>query len=225
MKILKFTLLSVLLVIPLFGSAQWMWEGEYNRFGLQAGANHFNISTGDLPISAGTSWTAGFTGRASFYNDFQFVYGINFFDFRNSVAGRIEADPDSNPAGIEFNTIGVQGSLMGSLKILEHYLSVEAGPVLQINSKFNPRQDKELFYIEDYDLQARDIREISTFNVNLAIGATGGFESFKAWVQYQHGVNNILNGLNDEGLREKDPGAADFRGYVSMFMIGIAMFL
>ncbi len=225
MYLKKILVLCMIISFPWICSGQGMWYGEYDRLGLQAGMNSFNIVSGDLPISAGISWTAGFTGRSFFYEDFQFAYGINFFDFQNTVAGRVRADPASDYSDIEYNMIGVQGNFFGSYKILDHFLSVEAGPVIQVNGDFNARQDKELYYIQDYNLQAIDIEEVSTFNFNFAIGLTGGFESVKLWVQYQRGLNNILKGLNDNQLGDRDPGAADLRGHVSLFMAGVVMFL
>ena len=225
MDLRKFLAMGLLLMIPYIATAQRQWSGDYSRLGLQGGMNYFNIDTGDLPIDGGISWTAGFTTRASFYNDFQFVYGINFFDFQSRVAGRTKQDHSSQAADIEYNMIGVQGNFFGSYKLYDHYLSVEAGPVIQVNGKYKPRQDKELYYIKEYNIQANEIENVSPFNVNLAVGLTGGFESFKFWVQYQYGINNILNGLNDEGLREKDTGAADFSGNMNIIAAGVVMFL
>lgn len=225
MVLKKIILLCIIFCFPYVSNAQGMWYGEYDRLGLQAGINSFNIISGDLPISSGISWTAGFTGRSSFYEDFQFVYGVNFFDFQNTVAGRTKSDPASDYSDIEFNTIGVQGNFFASYKVLDHFLSVEAGPVIQVNGDFKARQDKELYYIQDYNLQAIDIEEISTLNFNFAVGLTGGFESVKLWIQYQRGINNILQGLNDKDLAEKDPGAADLNGHLSLLMAGIVMFL
>ncbi|NJW55343.1 hypothetical protein HC175_20735, partial [Salinimicrobium sp. CDJ15-91] len=70
----KFLLLGVLLIFSFSTQAQRrIWDGEYNRLGLQAGANYFNIVTNDLEVQPKVSWTAGFTTRASFYENWQFV--------------------------------------------------------------------------------------------------------------------------------------------------------
>ena len=205
--------------------AQRIWDGEYNRLGLQAGANNFNILTGNFEVKPGTSWTAGFTTRANYYNDFQIIYGLNFFDFNASVPGRERiVDPIANE-DVEYNMIGVQVNLMGSYKLIGNHLGVEAGPVIQVNGKFEPRQDKELFYLEEYDILASDIEDVSTINFNLAVGLSGGFESFKFFAQYQYGINNFLNGLNDEGLNDVDPRAIDFQGKLSIITAGIMIFL
>ena len=202
-----------------------MWNGEYNRLGLQVGANRFNIITDDLTVEPKISWTAGFTARASFYNDFQFVYGINFFDFNVDIQGRERIETPEASEMIPYNLIGVQLNFFGSYKLYDHYLSIEAGPVVQVNGKLEARQDKELWYVSTYDVQAIDIEKISPFNVNLAVGLTGGFERAKFWVQYQHGINNMLNGLNDEGLQELDADFPKAKGNMSIIVAGITMFL
>lgn len=202
-----------------------LWDGEYNRLGLQAGANYFNIVTNDLPITPKVSWTAGFTTRASFYNDFQFVYGINFYDFKMSIDGREKVELNSPSQAIEYNMIGVQGNFFGSYKLYEHYLSIEAGPVIQVNGKLDARQDKELWYLSNYNINAIDIEKVSTLNFNMAVGVSGGFETVKFWVQYQYGLNNMFKGLEDEGLREKDAGFTNPEGHISMVAGGITMFL
>lgn len=202
-----------------------MWDGEYNRFGLQAGANRFNIVTDELAIDPKISWTAGFTSRASFYNNFQFVYGINFFDFNVDIQGRDKIIDERVVDVIPYNMIGVQLNFLGSYKLYDHYLSIEAGPVVQVNGKLEARQDRELWYVSSYDVQAADIEKVSPFNVNLAVGLTGGLESVKFWIQYQHGINNILRGLNDEGLQEIDPDFPKLNGNMSIIVAGLTMFL
>lgn len=202
-----------------------MWDGEYTRLGLQAGANYFNIVTNDLDIAPKVSWTAGFTTRASFYNDFQFIYGINFYDFKLDIDGREKVELTSPSQAIEYTMIGVQGNFFASYKLYEDYLSIEAGPVVQVNGKLDARQDKELWYLGNYNIRAIDIEKVSTFNVNFALGVSGGFEKVKFWAQYQYGLNNILKGLEDEGLREKDAGFTNPKGHISMVAAGVTMFL
>lgn len=221
----KLLLLSAVILISFVSNAQRIWEGSYNRLGIQAGVNYFNIMTDDLPLQAKPSWTAGFTTRASFYNDLQFIYGINFYDFKLDIDGRTKIEADSPKRAIEYNMIGVQANFFGSYKLLGHNLSVEAGPVVQVNGKLDARQDKEYFYLEGYDIQAIDIEKVSPFNVNIAAGISGGFETLKFWLQYQYGINNILNGVNDEGLKEKDASVPDFKGNLSMVAGGITIFL
>lgn len=218
-------ILGLLMLFPFFSQAQRIWDGEYNRLGLQAGVNHFNVHTGNFSISPGTSWTAGFSGRASYYNDFQFIYGLNFFDFNATIDGRQKQEDEIASEELPFNMIGVQGNFFGSYKIIENYLSAEAGPVIQVNGKFEPRQDRELFYVEEYEIQATDLENVSTLNFNMAVGISGGFESVKFFAQYQYGINNFFGGLEDEGLSGIDSRVTDLSANLSIITAGIIVFL
>lgn len=223
---IKYILLLYSLVVTCVSNGQGMWDDIYNRFGAQAGVHQFSIITDDIDLEKGISWSAGFTARAFLYENFQVVYGLSFYDFKNTVAGRERQDLLSRKDDIQYNLVGLQTIFLGSYKIIDHYLSVEAGPVVQMNGRFKPRQDKELYFIEGYNnIVAKDLKKISGFNVNLALGVTGGFQAFKFWAQYQHGINNILRGLKDEGLETKDPKAINFKGHIKIFSLGIAIFL
>lgn len=222
-KILLFT--SILFFSFNSEAQRRLWDGEYNRLGLQGGVNHFNIRTDHFDVAPKISWTAGFTTRASFYEDFQFVYGINFYDFKIDIAGRTKAELSSPTTQIEYNMIGVQGNFYASYKLIDHYLSVEAGPVVQVNGKMDARQDKDLYYVGQYNLNAVDIEKVSPFNVLLAVGVSGGLEAVKVWVQYQHGLNNFLLGIDEEGLREKDPSVPAFKGNLSIIAGGVTFYL
>ena len=226
MNLKKILLVAGVLLFSLQASAQrGIWDGEYTRPGLQAGVNYFNINTNDLPVTGKVSWTAGFTTRDSFYENFQFIYGLNFYDFQLDIEGREKIDLTSPSEAIEYNMIGVQGSFMGSYKIYDHYLSIEAGPVIQFNGRLEPRQDKELWYVANYNIEAIEIQKVSAFNVNLAIGVSGGFEKVKFWLQYQHGLTNMFRGLEDENLQEKDAGFTNPEGNMSIIATGVTMFL
>lgn len=217
----------VLLVICLFSinSHAQLWDDEYNRLGLKAGANYFNIITQDLPLTPKASWTAGFTTRSTFRRNFQWIYGLQFYDFQATITGEQKLDHSQPYEQIPFNMIGVQASFLGSYKILGDHLSVEVGPVIQVNGKFEPQQNMELYYIKGYSFQSQDMQNLSTFNFNLAFGISGGVEKVKLWAQYQIGLNNILSGLNKENLEEKDPIAKNFEGRLSMLTAGIVVFL
>ena len=230
MNLKKSVFLIVLMLLTTLSHSQSMMGGEGNRLGLQAGVNHFDIHTGNFDVEPGISWTAGFTNRSDYLDDYQIIYGINFFDFRPKLQGReereaTEGNEELQYEQLQYTMVGVQASLMGSYKIIGNYLSVEAGPVIQVNGKFKPQQNRETWYVQHYDYQAMDIENVSVFNVNAAAGISGGFESVKFFAQYQYGLTNFLGGLNDEGLEEIDPEAQDFSGNLSIITAGVILFL
>ncbi len=104
-------------------------------------------------------------------------------------------------------------------------LSVEAGPVVQVNGKLDARQDKEYGILGTTISMLLILKKYLPFNVNLAAGLSGGLEKLKLWAQYQYGLNNMLKGLKDEGLQEKDATVTDPKGHMSMVAGGITIFL
>lgn len=193
--------------------------------GFKGGLNVLSIQNETLPFSEEISWTAGLTTRSSYFDDFQFIYGINFYDFKTTLPGRTRPEYTEATEEIKFNMIAVQVNFFASYKILGHHLSVEAGPVVQVNGELEPQLNQEYFYVTDYDLQAKDLQKVSAFNFNLAVGLSGGFERVKFWGQYQYGLNNFLNRLNDENLDALDPRAKNFQGNINMISGGVVVFL
>ena len=61
----KFLFFAALLMMSVSMQGQRrMWNGDYNRLGIKAGGNYFNILTDDLPIEPKVRSTARFTARA-----------------------------------------------------------------------------------------------------------------------------------------------------------------
>jgi hypothetical protein len=48
MNLQRILILAGFLCLPFMSSGQRIWDGEYNRLGLQAGVNHFTIQTSEL---------------------------------------------------------------------------------------------------------------------------------------------------------------------------------
>ena len=99
------------------------------------------------------------------------------------------------------------------------------GKMFELNSLVledvvNPQQRPKIDEYEDYiltgyqELTAKDIQDISRFNVRLAAGLTTGLEHFRISAQYQYGLTNILGGLNGNDL-END----DFKGNSSTIIV------
>jgi hypothetical protein len=94
---------------------------------------------------------------------------------------------------------------MLSYKIVENHLSIEAGPVFQINDKFKIDDDDntdntiEGAALKDDGtaLRAGDILKVSQFSFYPAVGITAGVRHVRLNVQYLIGVTNLLGKLND----------------------------
>ncbi len=178
---------------------------HYNRLGITAGYTLFDISTSDLNTKQAGGFMAGFTTRGAFRNNFDLIYGLNFYSHNVAVFGR-KPDNAFETQYIDYKLQGVQINFFGSYNIIKHHLSLEFGPILNISGKMKLSRDQFEDYIlyGDDNLIAIDIEDISPVNFLVAGGISGGLESFRASVQYQYGVTNMLNKLNDKDLKNTD---------------------
>ena len=195
-------------------SAQRNYD-EYNRMGLFGGLTLFDINTSDFVTEQGTGFAAGFTTRGSFRNNFDLIYGISFYSTSLGIEGSTALGTDTQ--NISYSMSAAQVTFLGSYNIVKHHLSLEFGPVLQINSKMNlDSETREDYVLTGYNtLTAKDVQDISKVNFHVVGGITAGIESFRVFAQYQYGVTNTLNKLNDKNL-EKD----DFEGHSSTITLG-----
>ena len=85
-------------------------------------------------------------------------------------------------------------------------MSFEVGPIIQVNGKLVVDSDKANNLISGTTLLAKDIQDISKFNVYPMVGITFGVLHFRANISYQYGINNMLGNLNNQNLRYKFKG-------------------
>jgi len=197
--------------------AQRNYDG-YNFLGIQGGITFFDIITDDLVTQQKEGFTAGFTTRGAFRNDFDLIYGLSFQSASVGVEGRGLLD---NTENIGYTIQGVQLNFLGSYNIIVKHLSLEFGPIFDINGKMKLEDDKyEDYILTGYNtLTAADIQDISKFNVRLAGGLTAGLEHFRVSAQYQYGVTNMLGSLNDKGLENED-----FKGNSSTIVLAAVIY-
>lgn len=192
---------------------------DYNFLGILGGVTLFNIKTDDLVTKQYSGVTAGFTTRGAFRNNFDLVYGISFQSASVGIEGSNILGKDTQ--SINYTLQGAQISFLGSYNIIVKHLSIEFGPVFNINGKLKLDNEKYKNYIlSGYDtITAEDIQEISTFNVQVAGGLTAGFEHIRIFGQYQYGVTNMLGKLNDKELENKN-----FKGNSSTIIVGAVIY-
>lgn len=192
---------------------------DYNFLGIQGGVTLFDIQTNDLVTKQHSGFTAGFTTRGAFRNNFDLVYGISFQSASVDVEGSSSAGTDTQ--NISYTVQGAQINFLGSYNIIVKHLSLELGPVFNINGKLKLDNDKFKDYVlTGYEtLSAEDIQDISKFNVHLAGGITAGLEHFRVHAQYQYGVTNMLGKLNDKDLENNN-----FKGNSSTIIVGAVIY-
>ena len=196
---------------------------HYNRLGVTGGFNLFDINTSDLITSQEGGFMAGFTTRGSFRNQFDLIYGLTFFNNRIGIEGfglTAEGTPtDRQP--IKYTIQAVQVNFLGSLNIVKHHLSIELGPVLNVNGKMKVDSDRfDNYIISGYNnLRASDLEDISKVNLRVLGGITAGLENFRLTAQYQYGLTNMLKNLNDKELE-----FSDFDGKSSTLVFGAIVY-
>lgn len=217
LKILLFVTFSLFLLHHSVAQRNYQY---YNRLGFQGGFTLFDISTSDLNTKQGTGFIFGFTTRGSFYNKFDLIYGMNFLNNKIEILGR-NAENSLETQNIDYTIQGVQVTFLGSYNIVRHHLSLEAGPILNINGKMKLDSNKfEEYILDGYnELKAEEIQDISKINFHLAGGLTAGLENFRISAQYQYGVTNMLNKLNDKNLE-----STNFKGNSTTIVLLAVMY-
>lgn len=211
----KIFLTTVLVFISVVATAQYKYR-DSNRIGIIFGVNHFTLNTSNFDAKPSTGWNAGLSMRGNFYNDWDMVYAMQFSENNFTVATRnlFLANEDVN-----YKLASAQISLMLSYKIVENHLSLEFGPVVQVNGKLNIDKENENNIISGTTLLAKDITDITKFNFYPAVGITAGVKHLRVNVQYQYGVNNILGNLNKQDF------GPNFKGNAGILSANLLIYL
>ncbi len=193
---------------------------QYNRLGLTGGFSLYDIKTSDLVTKQGNGFTAGFTSRGSFRNNFDLIYGLDFYSNTVEIFGR-NATNSFETQFIDYNLQGVQIKFLGSYNIIRHHLSIEFGPILNVSGKMKVNSEQfEEYILDGYtSLKAKDIEGVSPVNFHVMGGISGGLESFRVSVKYQYGVTNMFNGLNDDELEN-----TNFKGNSSTIIFALVVY-
>ncbi|MFE3846920.1 outer membrane beta-barrel protein [Flavobacterium sp. LB3P45] len=192
----KIGLTSVFILISIAGFAQYNYR-DANRIGITFGVNQFTLNTSNFQTNAGSGWNGGLSVRGNFYNNWDMVYALQFSENNFTVATK--SFFLANEA-VNYKLSSAQISLQLSYKLIENHLSVEFGPLVQVNGKFKIDSNKENNNISGTTLLAKDIVDISKFNFYPTVGITAGVRHFRVNVSYQYGLNNMLGNLNTKNL-------------------------
>jgi hypothetical protein len=192
----KIVLTSVFILVTTAVFAQYDYR-DSNRIGITFGVNQFALKTNNFQTTAGLGWNAGLSMRGNFYNDWDMVYAMQFSENNLTVATKKLILGDE---AVNYKLASAQVSLQLSYKLIENHLSIEFGPLFQVNGKFKIDSDTENNIISGTTLLAKDIIDISKFNIYPTAGITAGVRHLRVKVSYQYGVNNMLENLNNKNL-------------------------
>jgi Outer membrane protein beta-barrel domain len=169
---------------------------DANYIGVSFGVNQLTLNTSSIDATVESGFQGGLSVRGNFYNDWDMVFGMQFsetrlsFDSKEAVTSKIEK--------VEFKLPGVQVFVTPSYKIVENHLSVEFGPMIQINDKFKYQSDLETnTLLTNSNVTVKDFASVSNLNISLIAGITAGLKHLRVNVQYQAGVTNLLNKVNN----------------------------
>lgn len=211
----KIFVTTVFVFISLAASAQHKYR-DSNRIGIIFGLNQFDLKTTNFQAKPANGWNVGLSMRGNFYNDWDMVYAMQFSENNFTVATQnlFLASEDVN-----YKLSSAQIYLMLSYKIVENHLSLEFGPLVQVNGKLSIDEENENNIITGTTLQAKDIQDINKFNFYPAVGITAGVKHLRVNVQYQYGVNNMLKNLNKHG------SGPDFKGNAGIVSCNLLIYL
>ena len=190
---MKNTVLFLIILCCSFNSnAQYQYR-DGNRIGISAGISQMSLISSNFNATPGSGFMGGLSVRGNFYNDFSMTFGMQFFNNSFSLETVNSAFKEED---VKFTTEGVQVRLLLSYNIVENFLAVDFGPVLQVNGKLKLDKDNEKNTFPGAPLlKAEDIVDVTTINGNLYFGITGGSKVVKAVIFYQYGLNNFMNKL------------------------------
>ncbi|TDE31498.1 PorT family protein [Flavobacterium ranwuense] len=194
MRKILLTLLFVFISITAFSQYEYR---DSNRIGIAFGVNQFTLNTNNFQTKPELGWNAGLSMRGNFYNNWDMVYTIQFSENNFSVATNTLTLAKED---VNYKLASAQVSLQLSYRLIENHLSLEFGPIVQVNGKLNIDNNDANNVISGTTLLAKDIVDISKFNFYPTVGITFGVRHFRANVSYQYGVNNMLENLNNKNL-------------------------
>ncbi|TYB79894.1 hypothetical protein ES674_02815 [Bizionia myxarmorum] len=187
-----------------------------NGIGIYGGLTQYDIVTDNFTTKKDNGWMLGASATVDLPNKwYNMSYTIQLAENHLGIAAKPVLL--SNEEFVDFKILTAQIALLMHVKLIESFLTIDVGPMLQYNGQLElDDKNQENYFIANYtNLQAKDIREISQFNVDGAIGLSAGFSHFRLKAQYIYGFLNTFNKLNDPDLDQTgNPGK--FKGNQSM---------
>ena len=193
-----------------------------NGVGLQGGVTQFDILTDNFDTTKGSGWLAGLNATVDIPHKWYTVsYNMLLSQNNIEITGRTTNDVAGNEP-LEYKLLAVKAGFNFHIKLIEDYVMLELGPLLQYNSKLElSDESQENYFVNGYDgVMAQDIEDISRFNVNGMLGLSAGIGRIKVRAQYIYGFTNTLNKLNDadfaKGLNTKFKGNQSLLAFTAM---------
>ena len=176
-----------------------------NRIGLSGGISQTSLFTSNFKSEHAMGFAGGISVRGNYYNDWSMIYGMQFF--ANNFL--LESTFDQK---IKYSIQGVKVRLLLSYNVVEDHVSLDFGPVLQINGKLGVATSDEDKVIKGTFLKADQIVDISPVSGNFYLGCSAGSRTVRAVIFYEYGFTNILNKLNKDVTLQASNNGDNFKG-------------
>lgn len=212
----SFLLVLICITFVTFSYAQRKNYKIQNGIGLQGGVTQFDIQTDNFETKKNSGYIGGMSASVDiphkWYNvSYNIQLSENYVDINASQA----------PLGltnefVEYKMFAANISFLLHVKLIKNNLTIDVGPMVQYNGELDLKdKSKEGYFIKGFDsLLTEDIRDISNFNVNGAIGLSLGVRRLRLRAQYVYGFTNILGSLNKQDLNIGNNGK--FKGHQSL---------
>jgi len=201
---MKKVYLFLLLITTTLAFSQYGYR-DGNRIGISAGISQTTLFTNNFTTKPELGFAGGLSVRGNYYNNWSMIYGMQFFANNFSLESNFDQK-------IKYSIQGVQVRLLLSYNVVEDHVSLDFGPVLQINGKLGLANSDENKIIKGTLLQAKQIVDVSPVSGNFYLGCSAGSKTIRAVIFYEYGFTNLLNRLNkDDGLKALNNGDS-FKG-------------
>lgn len=191
-------------MISSLGFGQYGYR-DGNRIGISAGISQTTLFTKNFNAKPETGFAGGLSVRGNYYNNWSMIYGMQFFSNNFSLESNFNDK-------VKYNIEGVQIRLLFSYNVIQDHISIDFGPVLQINGKLKVSSSDEDKLLKGTLLKANQIVDVSPISGNFYLGGSAGGKVIRLVVFYEYGFTNILNKLNkDDSLQALNNGDS-FKG-------------
>ncbi len=187
---MKNLFLASLLMLSVMSFAQYGYR-DGNRIGISAGVSQTTLFTNNFNAKPELGFAGGLSVRGNYYNNWSMIYGMQFFSNNFSLESTFDQK-------IKYNIQGVQVRLLLSYNVVEDHVSLDFGPVLQINGKMKIASSDETKLLKGTLLRADQILDVSQLSGNFYLGCSAGTKTVRAVIFYEYGFTNFLNKLNKD---------------------------
>ncbi len=193
-----------------------------NGIGISGGLTQFDFQTDNFETKAGNGWAIAGSATVDLpHKWYNMSYMIQIAENNFGIAASpIPLGPEEF---LDYKIFTAQISLLMHVKLIGPYLTLDLGPMLQYNSELELKDsNKENYFVKNYDdlLLAKDITDISRFNIDGTVGISAGISHFRIKAAYIYGFLNSFNKLNDQDLTI-GTNNQKFKGNQSMFVFSL----